>query len=120
MAFNFCICFIFNLCHYDRTAILLLDLVPAKLALVGVNAQNSIGQYRQKSVILVFTSRGSEGAVSAWLHLRQSQPKMFMLPDWVKFKRALVWPHKFDSDELLQGITHPWESRLVATPWKVD
>lgn len=119
-AFNFCICFIFNLCLYDRAAIVLLDLVPARLALVGVNAQNSIGQCTQNSVILILTSMASEGAVSAWLHLRQNQPKMFMLPGWVKFKRAMVQPHKFNSDELLQGITHPWESQLVATLWKAD
>lgn len=37
-----CVSF-FNLCHYDRTDILLLDLVPAKLALVGVNAQATLG-----------------------------------------------------------------------------
>lgn len=117
---NFCICFIFNLCHYDRIAILLLDLVPARLALVGVNAQNSIGQCRQNSVILILTSMGSEGAVSAWLHLRQNQPKMLMLSGWVKIKRAMVQPHRLNSDELLQGITHPWESRLAATLWKVD
>lgn len=95
-------------------------MVPARLALEGVNAQTSTGQCRQNSVILILTSMVSEGAVSVWLHLRQNQPKMFMLPGWVKFKRAMVQPHKFNSDELLQGITHPWENRLVATQWKVE
>lgn len=111
-AFNFCTCFIFNLCLYDRKTILLLDLVPARLALVGLNAQNNIGQCRQNSAILILTSMGIEEDISAWLHLRQNQPKMFMLLGWVKFKRAMVQPHKFNSDELLQGITHPWEIGL--------
>jgi len=57
-AFPFCVGFIVNLCRLDRTAIALLVLVPAGRVLVGVNAQNSTGQCRQNSVILIPNIQG--------------------------------------------------------------